>query len=535
MRKRTSVYYRRQLAFGWLLATSSTILLVANLHVEVDALQHAASRNYRVSQEILECLRSSPGPDTTNDNTNINDTTLSRKKLDLETNFYDISTGLHSEGVWHNCMAGIASLQLQHSQHDDQQQHSNNHNNYDHAVRTADSLFRCSWDGTSFRRRIWSGNWDHSRLQLTDADTGTDIVHQANYYKESSEHRCIQHAIALVFWSILAQEERSGSANSNTNTGTNANTDIRFQQSLIANQFVDEFWNGRYWTTISQTQGSGTTLRPSASSGVATKSTSPPDEQPLLETPYVRAVDQAMAVIACLQHLQLLDNDAKKMENIDAAVDADANANERDRIVRLIQTTCNNILDDKEGFGYNNLSSAQTYLGLNRNRNFWHEGWVMLALTLAREYIWPIDTQEGCLKTLWKSLQERYTITNTATAAATTTITGQEDGTGATIWHWAMSEKDIEYNVRYCGDNALAYAIRRNMRFNSKSLTSNDNDDVDVDAAAADDAFWTFIGMLRSENKSDDNECQLASVADVYTQVRLHPNTELAALLVWPS
>ena len=512
MRKRTRVCNRRQLVFGWWLATSSTILLVAKLlHTDVDALQHASSRNYRVSQEILECLRSSPGPDTTNGNGNTNtDTPSSRSKLDLETNFYDASTGLHSEGVWHNCMAGIASLKLQHSQQHDQQHSSNNHNHYDNAVRTADSLFRCSWDGTSFRRRTWSGNWDHSRLQLTDTDTGTDLVVQANYYKESSEHRCIQHAIALVFWSILAQEETSG--NSNTNT----NTDIRSQQSLIANRFVDEFWNGRHWTTISQTQGSGTSLRPSASSGVATKSTSTPDEQPLLETPYVRAVDQAMAVLACLQHLQLLDSDAKKTENVDTSADA----NERDRIVRLIQATCKNLLDEKDGFGYNDLSGAQTYLGLNRNRNFWHEGWVMLALTLARDYIWPMDTQEGCLKILWKGLQERYTIAN---AAATST--DQENGTGATIRHWPVSEKDIEYNVRYCGDNALAHAIRRNMRF-------NDNDDVDVDAD--DDAFWSFIGMLRSENKRDDNACQLASVADVYTQVRLHPNTELAALLVWP-
>jgi hypothetical protein len=31
-----------------------------------------------------------------------------------------------------------------------------------------------------------------------------------------------------------------------------------------------------------------------------------------------------------------------------------------------------------------------------------------------------------------------------------------------------------------------------------------------------------------------DDSRGLSSVADAYPQVRLHPNTELAALLVWP-
>lgn len=51
-----------------------------------------------------------------------------------------------------------------------------------------------------------------------------------------------------------------------------------------------------------------------------------------------------------------------------------------------------------------------------------------------------------------------------------------------------------------------------------------------------DAAFWNFIDMLRSNGDRDGNDYHhLASVADVYTQVRLHPNTELAALLLWPT
>lgn len=129
-----------------------------------------------------------------------------------------------------------------------------------------------------------------------------------------------------------------------------------------------------------------------------------------------------MAVLACLHHLQLLDNAKSSKE---------ACTNERDRIVHIIQTTCKNLLDDKDGFGYNDLSSAQTYLGLNRNRNFWHEGWVMLALTSAKEYIWPTDAQERCLQILWNGLMGRYTIVD-ATATGQTNIHVCKNNT---IWH----------------------------------------------------------------------------------------------------
>ena len=32
--------------------------------------------------------------------------------LDIETDFFDASTGLHSEGVWHNCLFDLTSLGL---------------------------------------------------------------------------------------------------------------------------------------------------------------------------------------------------------------------------------------------------------------------------------------------------------------------------------------------------------------------------------------------------------------------------------------
>ena len=139
-------------------------------------------KRHQVSKDILQGLQTS----TSSGN--------------IITNFYDDSTGLYSEGVWHNCLAGIASLQ--------QLRKTNNEQKYlNDSMRIADSLFKYSWDGTSFRRRAWSGKWDHSRLEEAA---------QSNYYKESTEHRCVQHGIALMFWSKLTQYYNSSLLNETT-------------------------------------------------------------------------------------------------------------------------------------------------------------------------------------------------------------------------------------------------------------------------------------------------------------------------------
>lgn len=392
-----------------------------------------------LSKSILEGLRSSPPTNS--------------PKLDLETDFYDASTGLCSEGVWHNCLVGIASLEL--GQHEE-------------ASQIASSLWKYSWDGTSFRRRSFSGKWDHSSLMDNSGDSSSSAVpapHQADYYRESAEHRCVQHGMALCFWSRLARATNDDS--------------ICLQQQQIAETFFREFWNKDTdkWTTVSQSQGGGSILRPSASANKQTQSVTE-------DMVYYRVVDQAIAVLACLEHMQLLH------ENPDNTSFAS--------VRNLVQKTCRDgILND---FGFQNLDGSQTYINLNRNRNFWHEGWAMLALVQAREYTWPNGNDDDLhgasqLEELWQGLLDRY---------------GDSSGT---IWHWATADKEPSHNVRYCGDNALAFCIGRNL-----SLPDEEGG-----------GFWNFIETLRK-----DNEKGLSSVADAYPQVRLHPNTELAALLLWP-
>jgi hypothetical protein len=375
--------------------------------------------------------------------------------LNLETDFYDASTGLYSEGVWHNCLAGIASLQL---------------DQIEEAKSIATSLFKYSWDGTSFRRRAWSGKWNHDAL-----DSETNAPHQANYYKESGEHRCVQHGIALTFWSMLARR-----------TDDKAHHQ---QHKTIAKAFDKEFWDAERWTTVSQSQGGGTIQRPSASAAKGTVGASG-------EAPYYRAVDQAIAVLACLEHMKTLD---KFHEGVYMSKKFDV---DRMHYEMLATSTCQLLLDTN-GFGYENFAAATTYIGLERNRNFWHDGWVLLALISARAYLWPLASDGLGLQLetmpVWKALIEKY---------------GHSSGDSSfdgTVWHWDPRLKDDASNVLYCGDNALAYAIQRKLVPEPR-----------------DDGFSKLLDQLLDDSRG------LAAVADAYPQVRLHPNTELAALLVWP-
>jgi hypothetical protein len=371
--------------------------------------------------------------------------------LDLETHFFDASTGLHSEGVWHNALMGISCLRL---------------NQVDEATRIAESLLERSWDGTSFRRRSWSGKWDHSNL----ADDSEKPPAQADYYRESDEHRCVQHGSALIFWSMLCRhegipkEERSA---------------LMKQQQKIATSFLDQFWDSSVgkWTTVSQAQGGGTVLRPSASASATTQGAIEPK-------PYYRAVDQAVAVLACLEHLDTISGDPK-------------HATVCEEILTVVDETCTVLLSE-DAFGFSNLARATTYMGLERNRNFWHEGWALLALSRVNKH--PKcrkshTVSDEVLNEMWNGLAKMY---------------GMD---GGSIWHWPTASKDSSSNVRYCGDNAMAHAIQRNLQ---------------IQTTEGDAAFWDFIAELREEGGN------LSSVADAYPQVRLHPNTELAAFLVWP-
>jgi hypothetical protein len=490
-------------------------------------------RDLDLSSSILQSLkqRSKPGPSPV---------------LDLVNDFYDPSTGLHSEGVWHNGMVGIASLRL----------HNNNNENDDEyygaaAQRIADSLWKYSWDGTSFQRRAYSGLWDHTPLS-NDATS----IEQSNYYQPSKEHRCIQHGLASIFWSELVDSNMPSSSSSNNN-----NTSYQEDQSTrIAESFVDQFWDDKVgkWHTVSKQQGWGTVLRPSASSGqppmgikIRAKDIDDDEEAAAGEEEegyyYFRAVDQAIGILACLGMLKQQQHATNTNTNTNDDASWQHN-NTRKKIQGIVEQTCKSLLasSEEEGFGYGGTTTteaeaddARTYIGLDRNRNFWHDGWPLLALTLAREYAWPSSNDDDDdsssssslgqeeLGRIFQRLVDRYghlkvDDDNDKDGSSSSSTSSDWDGT---VWHWERSFKpDVSSgNVRYCGDNALLYAIARNLPKDCVFPQPQSMDTVDA-------AFHSFIQELRSRDPAVNG---LSSVADAYPQIRLHPNTELAALALW--
>ena len=528
------------------------ILLSARLLLdEIEDTSNRNKTNVQVSAEILSGLCTEQNPTSTSS------TPTETKLLDIETDFFDPTTGLHSEGVWHNSLLGIARLQLidtvGRQQPEDNSCGGNGHNNNNctstlslvgqslakSAIQISQSLYQHSWDGTSFRRRSWSGNWDHDKLFQKDSK-GNPLLYQANYYLESTEHRCVQHGMALAFWSLLNRKLLSMTTSfppEDKDFDEKMEVLRQQQQHLIATQFIDQFWKDSHkkWTTISANQGGGSILRPSASSNKVIVGTTDGD----VSVPYFRAVDQAIAILACLEHLQsppILEGDNSKQYKGEYIQD-------------IIRTTYKQLLSKSAsssiaglgvgGFGYENLSSATTYIGLKRNRNFWHDGWVLLSLIQAYDYLQRLEYNlEDCItnvsldgdKLSFEVLQILYTdmINRYGHHSGDGTVDESFDGT---VWHWSPAERDDASNVRYCGDNVLFYAIRHRLEALWRRLSRNANTNIqELDSrGCGDDGFWDFIATLRTES-----EIGLSSVADVYPQVRLHPNSELAALLVWP-
>jgi hypothetical protein len=212
--------------------------------------------------------------------------------LNLETDFYDPSTGLHSEGVWHNSLIGIASLALMASGREAGQDMQ------EAPRRIASSLWTHAWDGVSFRRRARSGRWDHMPL---DQPSSAEVVQPA-YYRASSEHRCVQHGMVCVFWALLREVDPEAAG----------------EYVPIAAAFVNQFWDtaASHWTTTSRAQGVATGARPSASTGTSFVASSEGgvesgDGDGFFEKAggadqvYYRAVDHSVALLALVSMVSL--------------------------------------------------------------------------------------------------------------------------------------------------------------------------------------------------------------------------------------
>jgi hypothetical protein len=303
--------------------------------------------------------------------------------------------------------------------------------------------------------------------------------------------------MALVFWSeLISFLTRQYNKDEEEE---DLLTKYKQQHTLMTASFLDQFWNDDYarWTTVSRAQGGGTTSRPSTSWNMAAVYN---EEE---SSPYYRAVDQAFGVLACMGILKVMELDSNPTSIQSSKV----------RVTGIVRDTCYELLSP-DGFGYGLPSppDASAYIGLGYKRNFWHDAWVMLALIMARKYAWPNDANHGeePLRLLLHELVDRYG--NLMDDSAN----GNFDGT---VWHWEKSLKNgyTNGNSRYCNENALLYAMTRTLDWCPGGLSEYQA------------GFWNFFSELQ-----EGNDGGLVSVGDIYRQVRLHPNTELAALLLWP-
>jgi hypothetical protein len=115
--------------------------------------------------------------------------------LNLETDFLRCQHWSVFRGCLAQLLVGIASLQV-----------GNSNGDQTATSLMANSLYKYTWDGTSFRRRAWSGNWNHNHNSSTLSPY--QAVNDDYYYRQSSEHRCVQHGMALAFWSMLVRHSK---------------------------------------------------------------------------------------------------------------------------------------------------------------------------------------------------------------------------------------------------------------------------------------------------------------------------------------
>jgi hypothetical protein len=109
--------------------------------------------------------------------------------LHLISQFYHAPSGLHNEGVWHNCLMGINYIQLA-------KQNINAEEFLKSAERLGASLYNLNFDKHShlFRNRTHSTFWNHETSHF-------------RHYKEDLEKNLNSNAMAIVFWSFMSHSD----------------------------------------------------------------------------------------------------------------------------------------------------------------------------------------------------------------------------------------------------------------------------------------------------------------------------------------
>lgn len=245
-------------------------------------------------------------------------TVTGQKPLSLLDDMYDESSGLCSEGVWHNSWLGVSrvlaarALRSSDSERADAQLAS--------ARVLGDSLYALSFDGTGFRMRTSSNAWQSAEEAAESLKAAGESI---AFYEPSDERRCISSAAAVIFYSLLAEED-----------GAEA-SDAMARLVEVGDAFTAEFFD----TKVCR-------FRRDASSD------------------YWRAVDQALGCLACLRLAKTGHKAASSRAMATCAADS------------LLRE-----------FGYSLYATEAippgTYLGRVASRNSWHDSIACLALLMS--------------------------------------------------------------------------------------------------------------------------------------------------------
>ena len=419
----------------------------------------AASWELRTSQRLMSALRAR---------------TKSSRPLDLLEDFYDATSGLCSEGVWHNAWLGIGSVlaarELRRRGAAGAAEAEESEELFEAAVLLADSLYDLSFD-EGFRRRTPSGIWER-------AESATPRIggagERASFYDESRERRSIQNGAAVILYSLLADE-----------AAVRVHSDaprLAVRCDEVGDAFLRTFYD--------------------ADNGRFRRSDAPPEAG--YEAGYWRAADQAVGCLACLRLARLQPSWC----NTDTVVASKAAA-----------SSIASLLND---FGYaqyiaGGAEAPKSHLGDHpgtRRANSWHESLACFALvSFAAGSSTESSDVVGASNVDVNALLRRVEADHRAP-------------TGLIVHQRPMLDLEPEHQVQFTCGQAIWAAVGR--AASTEAFVPEVDQDVRA-AIAAHRAAW------REYDAAQADEDGLLPVANVHPATRLWCNTEPAAWLLMDS
>ena len=299
----------------------------------------------RLSSQIIKGIWATYPSSNNNNNNNCNHHEL----LDLVLNFYHEPSGLHNEGVWHNCLMAINYYYHLHHKNDEQQQELQQE--IKNAMsKVVNSVIRLNYDNMThmFHQRTETEWWSHE-----NAASNAHLL-QLYHRTEHRDHvyKLVSQVIALLMNTIVLYPSRSKNNNKKENDVCSMNSPSE-QLREIHELFYHE-QHQMYVTKIRHVP----------------QHDHVGDDHVRVE-PYFRAVDHALLLIAVVvmesKGIPLLLSTSDSYDHI------------KGELRRILL----------EEFGFGHVSNIKSYIDMDKKdkkpncRFLWQDVWVYLALLIS--------------------------------------------------------------------------------------------------------------------------------------------------------